>query len=700
MTEFRVPLDGDDGNAQNNPWMMDETSDSTAAEAYADGLLTHVSPGFIDFKLPAAGDTDPGGTSALTGNRPVLPSGPTAVAATTAGAVLTSSAVVTRNAIALTPPTNIDQPVEAPIASSGAGGATTESYGAAGGLVFDVTYDASVNSAPAGFTAAFAAAVEFYTTKFSDPITINIDVGWGEVDGIPLSAGDLGESDWSFNRFSYSQVRSALQGGATSADDREAVATLPASDPTGGGNFWITTAEQKALGLLGASTAVDGYVGFSANDIFTFDPSNRDVSGAYDFIGVAEHEISEVMGRDSFSGRTISGRSHSYSPMDLFRYASPGTRQLGTGAASYFSIDGGTTDLGNWNNFVTGNSGDLGDWAGTTPYTPDAYNDNNDPGVVNPVTQSDIRLLNVIGWDLAPSQPPIAYDFNGDKTSDILWQNTNGQAAVWLMNGTTPISGPVVGNPGPSWQVIGAGDFNGDGDADILWQNTDGQAAVWLMNGTTPISEVAVGANPGPSWQVVGAGDFNGDGDADILWQNTDGQAAIWLMYGTTPISEPAVGANPGPSWHIVGTGDFNGDGDADILWQNTDGQAAIWLMNGTTPLSGPVIGNPGPSWHVVGVGDFNGDGDADILWQNTDGQAAIWLMNGATPISEPVIGNPGPSWHIVGTGDYDGDGKSDILWQNDNGQASIWLMNGTTPTAEVLVGSNPGPSWHIHAAS
>jgi hypothetical protein len=27
---------------------------------------------------------------------------------------------------------------------------------------------------------------------------------------------------------------------------------------------------------------------------------------------------------------------------------------------------------------------------------------------------------------------------------------------------------------------------------------------------------------------------------------------------------------------------------------------------------------------------------------------------------------------------------------------ASIWLMNGTTPTAEVLVGSNPGPTWHI----
>ena len=95
-------------------------------------------------------------------------------------------------------------------------------------------------------------------------------------------------------------------------------------------------------------------------------------------------------------------------------------------------------------------------------------------------------------------------DFNGDGTSDILWQNTNGQPATWLMSDTAPFNEPVVGgNPGPSWQVIGAGDFNGDGDADILWQNTNGQPAIWLMNGATPFSELVVGANPGPSWQVI-----------------------------------------------------------------------------------------------------------------------------------------------------------------------------------------------------
>jgi hypothetical protein len=299
MTEFRVPLDSDDGNGQNNPWTTDETSDWTTAEAYAARLLTRVSrldPGVIDFKPPAAGDAesghigfpvmdgssaqtstaapvgsgsrrliDAGGTAAPTSSSSVLPSGVTAVTATTAGAALISSAVVTGSATA------------APIASSSGGSATTEGYGAAGGLVFNVTYDASANSAPAGFKTAFAAAIEFYTTEFSDPITINIDVGWGEVDGIPLSAGNLGESFSFLNIFSYSQVRSALQADATSVDDQRAVASLPGRDPTGGGNFLVTKGEQKAPGLLGASNAVDGYVGFGANDIFSYDPGNRRV---------------------------------------------------------------------------------------------------------------------------------------------------------------------------------------------------------------------------------------------------------------------------------------------------------------------------------------------------------------------------------------------------------------------------------------
>jgi hypothetical protein len=74
-------------------------------------------------------------------------------------------------------------------------------------------------------------------------------------------------------------------------------------------------------------------------------------------------------------------------------------------------------------------------------------------------------------------------DFNGDSLSDILWQNTSGQASIWEMNGNSLIGGGAVSpNPGPAWKEIGTGDFNGDGHADILFQNTSsGQASIWEM---------------------------------------------------------------------------------------------------------------------------------------------------------------------------------------------------------------------------
>jgi hypothetical protein len=306
---------------------------------------------------------------------------------------------------------------------------------------------------------------------------------------------------------------------------------------------------------------------------------------------------------------------------------------------------------------------------------------------------TDPGLQAVFAAHNSASPPPVV--------AEILWQNTNGQAAIWEMNGTNVIADPLVGaNPGPSWQAIGTGDFTDDGQSDILWQNAStGQASIWEMNGTNVIGGGLVGAAPGPSWQAIGTGDFNDDGHSDILWQNAStGQASIWEMNGTNVIGGGLVGAAPGPDWKVVGTGDFNDDGYSDILWQNTStGQASIWEMNGTNVIGGGLVGAaPGPSWKAIGTGDFNDDGHSDILWQNVNtGQASIWEMNGTNVIADPLVGaNPGPSWKAIGTGDFNDDGHSDILWQNTNGQAAIWEMNGTNVIGEAAVGANPGPSW------
>jgi len=292
----------------------------------------------------------------------------------------------------------------------------------------------------------------------------------------------------------------------------------------------------------------------------------------------------------------------------------------------------------------------------------------------------------------------IRNDFNGDGHSDILWQNADGTAAVWQMNGLSLVAGANAGfNPGAAWHVIGSGDFNGDGMADILWQNADGTPAAWLMNGSNILSGTNIGFNPGPAWHEIAAADFNGDGKADILWQNADGAPAVWLMDGLNVVSGANVGSNPGPSWHAIAAGDFNGDGKADILWQNNNGQAAVWLMNGQSLISGSDVGfNPGAAWHVQGAGDFNGDGKADILWQNADGTPAIWLMNGTSLISGQNIGfNPGPAWQVHGTGDFNGDGRADIEWQNTDGTPAVWLMDGFGVQSAGNIAFNPGSAWH-----
>ena len=191
-------------------------------------------------------------------------------------------------------------------------------------------------------------------------------------------------------------------------------------------------------------------------------------------------------------------------------------------------------------------------------------------------------------------------DFNGDRASDILWQNADGQASIWEMEVNTLIGGGAVSpNPGSSWKAIGTGDFNGDGHADILWQNADGQASIWDMNGNTPIGGGPVSPNPGTSWKAIGTGDFNADGFSDILWRNTSGQVSIWEMDGNKLIGGGPVSPNPGLSWHAIGTD----GGGSDILFQNTNGQTSIWDMSGTSLVGGgPVSPNPGPSWRAVGL--------------------------------------------------------------------------------------------------
>lgn len=258
-----------------------------------------------------------------------------------------------------------------------------------------LNYDNSVNQAPQGFRTAMQFAADALDKLITNTETVTIGVGYGEVAGQPLGQGVLGESSPNFDTLPYSEIKNALAANAVTQAAKEAVAHLPAADPTGGMGVQVAYAQERALGIAPSNTyPVAGYVGFAnaTNAYFDYSTSGTPATYQYDFVGVAEHELTHALGRvtnlgypDPLSPATV---------MDLFQYASPGVLATGTAEPSYFSIDGGAHNLGTFDN-----TSDCADWASSNG--PDSFDAYANSGVINPLTPADKELMNVLGFQVA-----------------------------------------------------------------------------------------------------------------------------------------------------------------------------------------------------------------------------------------------------------------------------------------------------------
>ncbi len=296
-------------------------------------------------------------------------------------------------------------------------------------------------------------------------------------------------------------------------------------------------------------------------------------------------------------------------------------------------------------------------------------------------------------------------DSDGDGKGDLIWRSlATGDVAVWLMNGATITSAPIVAPGVPlGWQIVGIGDLDGDGKADLVWRHSvAGDVSVWLMNGTTIRSGPVVAAGVPLAWQVVGVGDLDGDGKADLVWRNNaTGDVAVWLMNGATVLQGPVIAPGMPLAWQIVNVGDLDGDGKADLVWRNNaTGDVSAWLMNGTTVTNAPVVAAGVPlTWTIGGVGDLDGDGKADLIWRNNaTGDVAAWLMNGVVIREGPVVAPGLPlAWQVSVLRDLDGDGKADIVFRNTTtGDVAVWLMNGVVIGQAPIVATGLPLAWQI----
>ena len=423
--------------------------------------------------------------------------------------------------------------------------------------------------------------------------------------------------------------------------------------------------------------------------------------------------------------------------------------------------------------------------------------------LMNGTQAASVHVLQAAGSQWRMVQ---AGDFNADGKPDILWQNaTYGNVVMWLMNGTTYMQSRTLRPQNNTWSVAQAADFNGDGRSDILWTRSNGEAAIWLMNGVDATSQASVdrvnpviaapaaptvttvAATPNPSTanQVVqlsarvtsGAGTPTGTVffrlGATVISQcgavpvvAGDAVCSTVLPGGTHDLSAAYAGASgfqPSTSASIVqvvngvATGlSLSGPASSPrgtlVSFVATLGNAVAPIVgsvaffdNGapiagcgtvafaaptqaTCNVSGLALGShaitatftgdasnspsaaealahsvveppPGPPVRslVRRIVDFNGDGKEDLTWRYYDGAFALWLMNGATATAQATLRAAGSFWTLERFGDFNGDGKTDLIWRHSDGRVELWLMDGlTTIGSSVLQPS--GRNWYIQA--
>jgi hypothetical protein len=248
----------------------------------------------------------------------------------------------------------------------------------------------------------------------------------------------LSASQTALNQVSYNTYESALIATASgSVIDAAAIASLPATEPTGYGQIEITSALGSALGgaaalglthlngltAAGGNCSNPGSAGCYNGIITITTPSNLlsetgqtlyyrngvQSANAYDYFTIVEHEADKILGTASCidtsgSLADVCGGTNA-SAADLFRYAGPSTRVfVSTTPGAYFSYDSGATNVAVYNTLANGQG--YADWVTSCEHVQDATGC---PGMSFDITNDggpELAVLDAVGFNLAQNPMP------------------------------------------------------------------------------------------------------------------------------------------------------------------------------------------------------------------------------------------------------------------------------------------------------
>ena len=313
--------------------------------------------------------------------------------------------------------------------------------GSAQAMVINFSHAADMD---ARALAGFQAAADRWAAVLHDNVAINLNIGFSV-----LNPGVLGSTGSTRGTVSYAGYRNALAADAWGKTDMAAVAGLSKNDclsvmmngtnvnPNGVGSatpfvdnncnannktIRLTTANAKAVGLLDAfAPLVDGSVSFSSSFTWDFNPDDGVTAGAFDFIGVATHEIGHALGFVSGVDTLDLNRAGNFSdaaftyiaPADLFR-CSAESKAAGAdidfsadNRDKFFSLDNCGTTLAPFSEGRTYGDGQQASH----------WKDNMHLGILDPtaargeflkISALDIQMFDAIGWNAVPEPASLA----------------------------------------------------------------------------------------------------------------------------------------------------------------------------------------------------------------------------------------------------------------------------------------------------